>query len=1588
MSIAPRASAVPAADVEAWLAELGLEPLERADREGVTSWDLVLDGTPPRRAPDHAHPRPDARAHLLGPLRPADQRFVPQVVPQAAALERRAAVREVLRRARTSGRCSSRSCRSRPSTRDALGLALARQLAVADRFHAETRRLAQGRRLARARPRPAPGRGARRTPGARSCSTPRTPAELARAACEPADERRRRPRPRRAGMTRRLAGARVAARPAWRSRPRSSSRRSRPSRASRRRAVPRGAATDLTLVTDTTYTVQPDAQPGPRRGRRHRAQQHHGDEDAPVLLRPRVPRRPARARPTSRSAGAKGARCRSQKRTQGRDAAPDRLRRAGCTAAGAATFTVTFDLVDKGTPADREVRVGPEPRHAPGLGATPRTARRAARSRSGSRRASTSPSSTASFASDDDDRRRRHACSRRRHARASRSTSSPSSRPSARRPTPRRRSRRRPATRRSSSPPRLGGRPRLGERVGACSSRSLPVLARGDRPAVAARRAARRPGGGRAASADGYAGLFDPADEPRRGRLLGRSAGRRPRGRPRLVQRLAARRPLGERGVRRAVRAARRRGDRGRGDGPGAHGRPEGARDPAQRLGDPAARGRRHARGRARRRRGEPGRASVRLRRLVRARDGDRRAGGRRRAARRLGRCGRRASARTSPAPARRPGRAPDARHARDRRRRRRTGAALLDLLEAHTGADFTDLWRECGRPARRGRRCSTRAPRPARRTSGRSRSPATGRCRASIRDALRAWDFDGGRAADGRRPHGARPARRRSRRWPRTDGARPAGRDAGAVRGRAARRGVRPRRGGAQRDARDRRRRRGALVRRRPADDDRDARRGPGRRPRRGAGRARGGRPRRRRSRPRTTPTAAWTGAWQEGRRRALLADRRARDDRRAASAVIGRSAVAHGRAARPGSAARVRACRRGRRCRVDDDPTAEELLAAAAPPIPDTRRRRRPAPPAARPDAARHAPTRRAPDATDDLCHHGAGRTCQPDLGDHRAMRRAPTRPVLVSPAGLALAAGAASSAGRARRPARSAVPPRSTRPRPRRGDLGIRTATRYVVVPDKGVVRVVGRRHRDQPEARRGPSAARPPATSTTASTSACSPRHATSARPRTARRSASTADRDGYRLVTVLFRVDLFFGEQREGPAPVRPPGGQAALGQRRPGRAGVRVVPRLVVRRRGTDPDRRARGVRRRHLGQRDASQRRRPPGPRCSAPTTDDPLSWFAWVNARNDDGLTREQLELADGDEVVLVRAWPEDLALAATASRRILGDGIPELTRRIGLPWPVDGALSVLEIHTPLLEGYAGFYDPETDEITISEDLDDADDRPRGVARVVQPAAVHRALDHRGPRRDVRGARRRRDSAARRRPDGGRARRAGGVPARRAGRRPPPIKDDEASDREQFGYDAGVPVMAEIVDEAGEDGHAAGVRGGRRPARRRTPARRRRSGRRSPRTTGAGSSTSPSSSAARTASRASCRRGPSPTTRRRCCRRAPTPARRTQALAAVADGWAAPVGVRLAMDGWRFDEAGAGIEAATGVLERRDRGRGAGGGAGPRAAGRARGRVRGGDRTSDAIRAVGAEQASAEASLQTLATAATTRSPRRATG
>ena len=135
MSLAPRATCS-AADVEAWLAELGVTPLERSDREGVTSWDILLDGR--RRAklritlildPGTAlicwcHFAPpindNFRKSYRKLLRWNDE--LPFVKFSVGEDERPLLLAELP----IAG-----------AARDGLGLALARQVAVADRYHAE-----------------------------------------------------------------------------------------------------------------------------------------------------------------------------------------------------------------------------------------------------------------------------------------------------------------------------------------------------------------------------------------------------------------------------------------------------------------------------------------------------------------------------------------------------------------------------------------------------------------------------------------------------------------------------------------------------------------------------------------------------------------------------------------------------------------------------------------------------------------------------------------------------------------------------------------------------------------------------------------------------------------------------------------------------------------------------------------------------------------------------------------------------------------------------------------------------------------------------------------------------------------------------------------------------------------------------------------------------------------------------------------------------------------------------------------------------------------------------------------------------------
>ena len=137
MSSAPRASACAPADVEAWLTELGLVPLERADREGVASWDLVLDGR--RRAALRITLILDPAlalicwAHFAPPINDGFRRSyrmllrwndeLPFVKFSVGEDERPLLMVELP---------------VETLDRDALGLALARQVAVGDRLHEES----------------------------------------------------------------------------------------------------------------------------------------------------------------------------------------------------------------------------------------------------------------------------------------------------------------------------------------------------------------------------------------------------------------------------------------------------------------------------------------------------------------------------------------------------------------------------------------------------------------------------------------------------------------------------------------------------------------------------------------------------------------------------------------------------------------------------------------------------------------------------------------------------------------------------------------------------------------------------------------------------------------------------------------------------------------------------------------------------------------------------------------------------------------------------------------------------------------------------------------------------------------------------------------------------------------------------------------------------------------------------------------------------------------------------------------------------------------------------------------------------------
>jgi hypothetical protein len=199
-----------------------------------------------------------------------------------------------------------------------------------------------------------------------------------------------------------------------------------------------------------------------------------------------------------------------------------------------------------------------------------------------------------------------------------------------------------------------------------------------------------------------------------------------------------------------------------------------------------------------------------------------------------------------------------------------------------------------------------------------------------------------------------------------------------------------------------------------------------------------------------------------------------------------------------------------------------------------------------------------------------------------------------------------------------------------------------------------------------------------------------------------------------------------------------------------------------------------------------------------------DTLEWYTVIVADFHDALSSTRLDLPDGEHLV-IRAWPEDDEWRNRVSG-LLEIGLPVLVDKLGLAWPVEGDIEVAEVHTPLLEGYAGLFHTDENRIEISEDLDELtivheaahawfNDElfvGRWIGEGLADEYASRVLD------DVSNGGLAPNPVSRLSP-GAVALNDWGPPGR--------IADDETEARETYGYEASWAVIRAIMREIGED-------------------------------------------------------------------------------------------------------------------------------------------------------------------------------------
>ena len=203
-----------------------------------------------------------------------------------------------------------------------------------------------------------------------------------------------------------------------------------------------------------------------------------------------------------------------------------------------------------------------------------------------------------------------------------------------------------------------------------------------------------------------------------------------------------------------------------------------------------------------------------------------------------------------------------------------------------------------------------------------------------------------------------------------------------------------------------------------------------------------------------------------------------------------------------------------------------------------------------------------------------------------------------------------------------------------------------------------------------------------------------------------------------------------------------------------------------------------------------------------------EPSRWWTYVGADRPAALRTETFRVTVGErqEQMTVKAWPEDRVWAQRVRRR-LEAGVPIMAQLVGLPWPVPGTLEVLEVHSPLLGGYAGVYEEVEDEIRITEDPNDLVVLHEASHAWFNGSLIRGRWIVEGLADEYAGRTLARLGSTGYGPD----------PVDRASRaafplnewpRPRGIRDTQTEAREEYGYNASWYVVRQLVSEVGEDG------------------------------------------------------------------------------------------------------------------------------------------------------------------------------------